>query len=124
MPDKRFRIVNTRSLPATPCPCGTARRAFTDDPEQIASLHVVEVSQDSRVHYHKRMTEIYYILDGEGQMELDGLRFDVGPGSSILIKPGCRHRAIGKIKLLNIPIPAFDPDDEFFDVEPTPAETR
>jgi hypothetical protein len=32
-----------------------------------------------------------------------------------MIKPGCRHRAIGKLKILNIPIPAFDPDDEFFD---------
>jgi hypothetical protein len=26
----------------------------------------------TRVHYHKRLTEIYYILAGEGEMELDG----------------------------------------------------
>lgn len=115
MPEKRFKIVNTNSLNATPCPCGTSKRAFTDDPDQIATLHIVDISEKSRAHYHKRMTEIYYVLEGNGQMELDGLRFDIERGSSILIKPGCRHRAIGKLKILNVPIPAFDPDDEYFD---------
>jgi mannose-6-phosphate isomerase-like protein (cupin superfamily) len=115
MPDKRFKIVNTNSLSAVSCPCGTAKRAFTDDADQVASLHVLDVCEDSRTHYHKKMTEIYYVLDGQGQIELDGLRFDIEPGSSILIKPGCRHRAIGKLKILNIPIPAFDSTDEYFD---------
>jgi len=32
-----------------------------------------------------------------------------------MIHPGCRHRAIGHLKLINVPIPAFDPDDEYFD---------
>ena len=27
----------------------------------------------------------------------------------------CRHRAIGKLKIVNIPIPAFDEADEWFD---------
>jgi hypothetical protein len=48
-------------------------------------------------------------------MELDGERHAVRPGDAILIKPGCRHRAIGKLKVLNVPIPAFDPADEWFD---------
>ncbi len=117
MPDKRFKITNTKSLPSVACACGSTKRAFTDDPDQIASLHVVDVSENSRVHYHKRMTEIYYILDGLGQVELDGLRFDVEPGTSILIKPGCRHRAIGKLRILNVPIPSFDKNDEYLDDE-------
>ncbi|MFK7769482.1 MAG: cupin domain-containing protein [Mariniblastus sp.] len=115
MTEKRYKIVNTRKLTETPCPCGTAKRAFTDDADQIASLHIVNVSENSQTHYHKKMTEIYYVLEGDGQIELDGLRFDISPGSSILIKPGCRHRAIGKLKLINVPIPAFDPEDEWFD---------
>ena len=48
-------------------------------------------------------------------MELDGELFDVEPGCSILIKPGCRHRALGQMKILNFVIPAFDPNDEWFD---------
>ncbi len=115
MPDKRFKIVDIRSIEPVDCPCGQTRRAFVDDPDQIASLHVVDAGVETKTHYHKKLTEIYYVLEGEGQIELDGVRFDVAPGTSVLIKPGCRHRLIGKIKFLNVPVPAFDPEDEWFD---------
>jgi mannose-6-phosphate isomerase-like protein (cupin superfamily) len=112
---KRFQIARVADLPPIPCPCGEARRAFVDELEQVASLHVVDISVDARVHYHKRMTEIYYILEGEGQIELDGERHSVRPGDAILIKPLCRHRAMGRLRVLNVPMPAFDPEDEWFD---------
>jgi mannose-6-phosphate isomerase-like protein (cupin superfamily) len=114
-PTPRFQILHPAALPAVKCPCGETRRAFVDDPDGVASLHIVEISTDSRVHYHKRLTEIYYILEGEGEMELDGERHAVRPGDAILIKPLCRHRAVGKLRVLNVPIPAFDPTDEWFD---------
>ena len=112
---RKYSVVNLDEVTPVPCPCGMSRRAFTDDPDKIASLHVVDVSIDAKTHYHKKLTEIYYILEGTGQMELDGELVDVGPGSTVLIKPGCRHRAIGKMKILNVPVPAFDPEDEWFD---------
>jgi mannose-6-phosphate isomerase-like protein (cupin superfamily) len=115
MTAKRFVISKPSELPAIECPCGETRRAFVDDPDRIASLHIVEISANARTHYHKRLTEIYYILEGTGEMELDGERHPVRPGDAILVKPGCRHRAIGKLKVLNVPIPAFDPADEWFD---------
>ena len=110
-----FEIVDINSVEPVPCPCGSTRRAFTDDPDRTCSLHVVDISVDAKTHYHKKLTEVYYILEGEGQMELDGELFDVRPGMTILIKPGCRHRAIGKMKIMNMPVPAFDPNDEWFD---------
>jgi mannose-6-phosphate isomerase-like protein (cupin superfamily) len=112
---KRFQIARLADIPPIACPCGQARRAFADDPAGVASLHVVDISVDARVHYHKRMTEIYYILEGEGQIELDGERHAVRPGDAVLVKPLCRHRAIGKLRVLNLPVPAFDPEDEWFD---------
>ena len=112
---RKYSVVNLDDETPVPCPCGMSRRAFTDDPDKIASLHVVDISIDAKTHYHKKLTEIYYILEGAGQMELDGELVDVGPGSTVLIKPGCRHRAIGKMRILNVPVPAFDPDDEWFD---------
>lgn len=111
----RFLFVEVSAIDAVPCPCGMTRRAFTEDPDQTASLHVVDIDHDAVTHYHKRMTELYYVLEGTGQLELDGQLFDVGPGCTALIKPGCRHRAIGKMKILNVPVPAFDPEDEYFD---------
>jgi mannose-6-phosphate isomerase-like protein (cupin superfamily) len=112
---KNYLIADFESMTPTPCPCGLARRAFLDDPAQVASLHIVDIKKDAVTHYHKTMTEIYYVLEGSGYFELDGERVAVHPGSSAMIKPGCRHRAVGEMKIINIPIPAFDPNDEWFD---------
>jgi mannose-6-phosphate isomerase-like protein (cupin superfamily) len=113
--ESRYQIVTLGELEPIACPCGETRRAFTDDPDQIASVHLLDVHEDARTHYHRVMTEVYYILEGTGEMELDGERHAVKAGDAILIKPGCRHRAIGKLRLLNVPIPAFDSADEWFD---------
>ena len=111
----RFTLVQMNDVPPVPCPCGQSRRAFVQDPDQIASLHVVDVREDAKTHYHKRLTELYYVLEGSGEIELDGVRYPLAPGTAVLIKPGCRHRAIGQMKIMNVPIPAFDPNDEWFD---------
>lgn len=112
---QRYHIARLAELPAIDCPCGTTRRAFAAESDGVASLHLVAISADARAHYHRRMTEMYYILEGTGEMELDGERHAVRPGDAILIKPGCRHRAIGRLRVLNVPVPAFDPSDEWFD---------
>jgi len=102
-------------IPSQRCPCGFARRAFAGAAQNAASLHLVDIHEDARAHYHKSMTEMYLVLEGTGEIELDGQRFPVKPMTAIYIKPGCRHRAIGKLKIINIPIPAFDETDEWFD---------
>jgi len=48
-------------------------------------------------------------------MQLDEERIDVYPGLCVLIRPGTRHRAIGKMKVLIVVFPKFDPEDEWFD---------
>ena len=110
-----YLIAQLDELPATRCPCGFARRAFAGAEQNVASMHVVDIQQDSRTHYHKKMTEIYLVLEGEGQIELDGKLFPVKPMTAIYIRPGCRHRAIGKLRIINIPVPGFDEADEWFD---------
>jgi mannose-6-phosphate isomerase-like protein (cupin superfamily) len=110
-----YMIADLATIPAIKCPCGFARRAFATPDNQTATLHLVDIQEDSRTHYHKRMTEVYLVLEGEGQVELDGKLFPLKPMTAIFIKPGCRHRAIGKLKIVNIPIPAFDETDEWFD---------
>lgn len=87
-----------------------------NDENQAASVHIVEIKADSEVHYHKRITEIYYVLDGEGEIELDGRSYPLSPGMSVMIKPGCRHRAVGEnLRILNLVVPKFNPEDEWFD---------
>ncbi len=113
---ENFTIARLDEIAATPCPCGQSKRAFMDDPAGIASMHIVEIKRDSETHYHKAMTEIYFVLEGEGHIELDGESYPLAPNTSVMIKPGCRHRAVGEgLKILNVPIPKFDPDDEWLD---------
>ncbi len=114
-PSAAYRFAQLDEIPPVRCPCGDARRAFGDEAEGVATMHLVEILKDARPHYHKRMHEIYLVLEGEGYLELDGERVPVRPMSSVLIKPGCRHRAVGDLKIINVPIPAFDPEDEWFD---------
>lgn len=110
---KKWRKASLGDLDGIDCPCGEARRAFTDDPDQTASIHLVDISSDTETHYHKEHTEIYLVLEGEGYLELDGEKIPVKPLDTVMIKPGCRHRAVGEMRIVNIPIPAFDPEDEW-----------
>jgi mannose-6-phosphate isomerase-like protein (cupin superfamily) len=112
---KKYVVQQLESLDPIKCPCGFTRRAFIDDPDQIASLHLLEIHEDAQVHYHKKISEIYFILEGEGHMELDGEIVPLQPMTGILIKPGCRHRAVGDLKIAIIAMPTFDPEDEWFD---------
>ena len=43
------------------------------------------------IHTHQTAENIYYILQGEGIMELDGQRHLVGPGMVVFIPPGVEH---------------------------------
>ena len=97
------------------CPCGFSRRAFVSPDNPVATIHMVDIAEDAQAHYHKKLTEIYLVLEGEGFMELDGQQIAVKPLTAIFIKPGCRHRAVGKMRIINIPVPAFEPEDEWFD---------
>ncbi len=110
-----WSLARLPDLDATRCPCGWSRRAFVGVPGSPASIHLVEILEDARPHYHKVMTEYYVILEGSGHLELDGELVPVSPLTTIMIPPGVRHRAVGNMKILNVPVPAFDPADEYFD---------
>jgi mannose-6-phosphate isomerase-like protein (cupin superfamily) len=111
----RYAVAQLPELPPIACPCGTARRAFAELPGAPMSVHLTEISVDAKTHYHKTLTETYVVLEGEGFLELDGERVPLRPLTAVTIRPGCRHRAVGKLKILNFVVPAFDPADEWFD---------
>jgi mannose-6-phosphate isomerase-like protein (cupin superfamily) len=117
MPALSPAVADLPALAAVRCPCGWARRAFADVPGAPASMHQVDVEADARAHYHREHTEIYYVLEcGAGAaVELDGTAVPVRAGSAVLIPPGVRHRAVGRMRILNVVVPPFDPADEWFD---------
>lgn len=113
--ETKHLVVQLDEIPTIYCPCGLTRRAFAEDSDQLATLHLLDVQTDAQLHYHKKITEIYFILEGEGYLEIDGEQVPVKPMTGILIKPGSRHRAVGKLRVAITAIPAFDPEDEWFD---------
>ena len=113
----KYEVVDFAKLDGVPCPCGTARRAFGDVADYPGTIHVTEISANAQLHYHKQLTETYYILEcaADAQMQLDDERISLHPGMCVLIRPGTRHCAIGKMKVLIVCLPKFDASDEWFD---------
>jgi mannose-6-phosphate isomerase-like protein (cupin superfamily) len=67
-------------------------------------------------HYHRLTEEIYYILEGTGDMQLgEDDRRNVGPGDAIAIPPGLAHtiKNTGDVtlKFLCCCAPAYEHDD-------------
>jgi mannose-6-phosphate isomerase-like protein (cupin superfamily) len=110
--EQPYVIRHRTEVAPVPCPCGAATRVLTGRDNELLSVHFVDISADARPHLHRRLTEVYVCLEGEGHVELNGVREPVAPGTVILIRPGATHRALGNLKVLNIVLPPFDPDDE------------
>jgi mannose-6-phosphate isomerase-like protein (cupin superfamily) len=118
-PCPRYQIIDFDAIPTVECPCGVSRRALMETAAFPGTIHRTDISVDAKLHYHRRLTETYYILqcDPDAQIELDGQRIPLKPGLCVFIPPGTAHRAIGKMTILNIVFPKFDPADEVL-VEP------
>jgi mannose-6-phosphate isomerase-like protein (cupin superfamily) len=110
-----YMIAHFGEIDAIRCPCGFSRRAFVGPDNPVATMHIVDIEEDARAHYHKELTEIYFILEGTGHIELDGKKLPIKPLTAIFIKPYCRHRAVGRMRIVNVCIPTFDEQDEWFD---------
>jgi mannose-6-phosphate isomerase-like protein (cupin superfamily) len=87
---------------------------------QRLSLAEVTIMPDgqSRKHYHHELEEAYYLLKGQAQMTLDEETRTAGPGDTIVIAPGARHRIVntGDSDLVMIVVcaPAWHLDDNAF----------
>jgi mannose-6-phosphate isomerase-like protein (cupin superfamily) len=99
----------------------TIRRLLdrTTAPVQNHSLAEARVPAGSATerHYHRLAEEFYFILEGEGLMELDGVTRSVGPGDGILIPAGARHQitAARNLVFLCTCSPPYAHEDTYFD---------
>jgi mannose-6-phosphate isomerase-like protein (cupin superfamily) len=78
----------------------------------------IEPGEATVRHYHRESEEIYYLVSGAGEMELDGERAAVAAGDAILIPPGAWHRiragGDGPLRLLCACAPPYRHEDTFF----------
>src|SRR5206468_3128092 len=111
-----YLIRRAADAPTVPCPCGDSTRILTVADGAPCSLHVTSI-RDATRHYHRDTTEVYYILSGTGQIELNGDWVHLEPGTVVWIEPGTRHRLVSAdgVTTIVFALPAFNPADEFFD---------
>jgi|SRR5581483_10242393 len=112
---KGYLVRRLDEAPTVPCPCGQSTRPVTRADTPVCNLHVTFIT-DSIKHYHKKCTEVYYILEGRGKMELHDDSVDVAPGTVIVIEPYTPHRLISPegVRTIVFGTPALDPADEYF----------
>jgi mannose-6-phosphate isomerase-like protein (cupin superfamily) len=68
-------------------------------------------------HYHAASEEIYFVLTGTGEMEVDDSRQQVRPGDAVLIPPGSWHQIRardGPLRFLCLCAPPYRDEDTFF----------
>jgi len=111
---KKYAIFDFDSIPGVECPCGVARRGLVDVAEFPGTMHRTEIAADAKLHSHRRLSETYYILQCEedARFQLDDDLLPVRPGTCVFIPPGVKHRAVGKMTVLIVVFPKFDPRDE------------
>ncbi|MDP1866087.1 MAG: cupin domain-containing protein [Bradyrhizobium sp.] len=77
----------------------------------------VDVGAASPAHFHKKMSELYHVVDGTGVMTMDGVEFTVSPGQCVSIQPGVVHsiRNSGSVLLrfFCATSPAYTEDDDY-----------
>jgi mannose-6-phosphate isomerase-like protein (cupin superfamily) len=68
-------------------------------------------------HWHGESEEFYFLLEGRGVMEIDGVEREVGPGDAILIPPKAWHQltATEPLRLLCCCAPPYRHEDTYFD---------
>lgn len=86
------------------------------DSDVSAWVHAVDID-GAKEHYHKVDTEIYYVLEGDGFVRLDGVDQAVRKGSVVHIPPGVVHGAKGRMRVLVVGIPTMAGNDLFFPEE-------
>ena len=95
--------------------CGWRDRLISREDAHLtpaAWAHAVDID-GGKLHYHKRSTELYYVLDGSGSILLDGLEHPVSKGSLVHIPPGVVHGARGRMRVLVVGVPDIADDDYF-----------
>ena len=95
--------------------CGWRDRLISREDAPLAPAawaHAVDID-GAKPHFHRRSTELYYVLGGEGCVTLDGIEHPVGKGSLVHIPPGVVHGARGRMRVLVVGIPDIAEDDPF-----------
>ena len=94
----------------------TIREYFHSEAQSLAEASLGPAQATQR-HYHAASEEIYLIVEGGGELEVDGERREVSAGDAILIAPGAWHELTAGakgVRLLCCCVPPYSDGDTYF----------
>ena len=84
--------------------CGQIRPLIEEKDGAAAEVHHLEIT-NAKLHYHERTDEIYYVIGGQGKMQLDDTTLELREGVVVYVPRGVKHKAWGELKILVVCIP-------------------
>src|SRR5712691_3426539 len=85
--------------------CGQIRCLIEEKDGAAGEVHQVEI-HDAKLHYHQRTDEFYYVIDGQGTMQLDNQAIELHRGVVVYVPRGVKHKASGKLAVLVVCVPS------------------
>jgi mannose-6-phosphate isomerase-like protein (cupin superfamily) len=96
----------------------TIRELHHTDVQSLAEA-TLEPGQATERHYHRATEEIYAVVKGSGELEVDGQTQRIRPGDAVLIPPRAWHTLVNdgtsELRILCCCVPPYSHDDTFFE---------
>ena len=96
----------------------TIRELHHTEAQSLAEASL-EPDQATERHYHRLSEEIYFVLKGSGDVEVDGEHRRIAVGDAVLIPSGAWHtlhnNGTSELRILCACSPAYQHDDTYFE---------
>ena len=111
-----MRVASRDGLEAFTTKDGSTIREYHHTALQSLAEASLAAGQSTQRHQHRETEEIYMLLRGEGELEIDGNTKHVSSGDAILIPPGAWHQitATTELDFLCCCVPPYRDEDTFF----------
>ncbi|MFO7968196.1 MAG: cupin domain-containing protein [Archaeoglobaceae archaeon] len=110
-----MRVLDRNEIEAFITKDGSEIREYYHSENVSLAEASLKPGQSAEYHLHQKAVEIYYILEGEGLMEIEGEDRMVTRDQTVLIPPGSKHRikniGDGQLRLLCFCHPPYSDDD-------------
>jgi quercetin dioxygenase-like cupin family protein len=112
--NEKYIIRRLSEIPTERGVCGWRKTMVTHEDTPVANVSHLTI-EDSKYHYHREMTEYYYVLTGGGTITLDGEKREIAAGDLVVIKPHVWHTSDGEMEVLILGVPAGEQTDVWFE---------
>ena len=118
-----MEVRSLHSAPVYTTKDGSSVRALFEFGEVARNQSLVEASLppggSTERHLHRASEELYVVLEGSGEMEIEGDGRAVAAGDAVLIPPGARHQITatedGPLRFLCCCSPPYRHEDTILD---------